>query len=378
MRYFLSDRCFLKWLESPSVYNIDRDELYELDEPAFEFLKGCADTDGCTDKGCDSKFLEYTIGEGILTTERSGVRRPLIKKSPEPSLRYLELQITKRCNLRCRHCYIGPPEDVELTHERIKRVLDEFEEMQGLRLLITGGEPLLHREFPEINGLLGHYALRKILFTNGTLITGDVLRSLNVDEIQISLDGLEGGHDAIRGKGTFKKTMKGIEMALVAGFDVSISTMVHSMNLDDFDGMERLFRDIGIKEWSVDVPCVVGNLGDNPLFQLRPETAGRYLRYGFGGGLHGGDEGFGCGLHLASVTPEGGVAKCTFYGDFPAGNIDEGLEVCWKRIKPIRLDGLKCDCPVRDVCRGGCRYRAGLTGDDRGRDLYRCFAYDVM
>jgi radical SAM protein with 4Fe4S-binding SPASM domain len=149
------------------------------------------------------------------------------------------------------------------------------------------------------------------------------------------------------------------------------------MNLNDFGEMEELFKGMGIKDWSVDVPSPEGNLRDTPLFGLPPEIAGKYLRYGFGNGLHGGGEGFACGLHLAAVMADGAVAKCTFYRSHAVGNVDEGLEKCWERIVPLRLGELACDCTRKKECRGGCRYRAGLLGDSLGRDLYRCVAYDI-
>jgi radical SAM protein with 4Fe4S-binding SPASM domain len=377
MKYFLSPGCALKWLETPSVYNICSDELYELDETAFAFLKDCAGHEGCRDDGHDPEIMTYAVQEGILTPLRMGGRRPPIKKAPVPSLRYLELQITMRCNLRCRHCYIGPPDDVELPVETIIPLLREFEEMQGLRLLITGGEPLLYRRFPDLNELLQDYAFRKILLTNGTLLSREALDSLNVDEVQVSVDGLETGHDALRGKGTYRQAMRAIGMALDRGVSVSVSTMVHAMNLQEFNGMERLLNSLGIKDWTVDVPSMEGNLRENPFFCLEPAIAGRYLRYGFGGGLHGGGEEFACGLHLASVMADGAVAKCAFYRSSPVGTINEGLEACWKRIAPVQLDKLECDCDEREACRGGCRYRAGLFGSPLGKDHYRCFAYDT-
>jgi radical SAM protein with 4Fe4S-binding SPASM domain len=375
MRYFLAPDCALKWLEVPAVYNTRTDELYELDGSAFEFLRGCSEGKGCSIEGCDREFIEYAVQEGILTHLRPGTKRAFVRKSAEPSLRYLELQITTRCNLRCRHCYIGPPEETELPLEKVERVLAEFEGMQGLRLLITGGEALLHRNFPQINDLLSRYAFRKILFTNGILLGREMLPSLGVEEIQVSVDGLENGHDALRGPGTFKMALKGITAAREAGFDVSVSTMVHSRNLGDFDGMEQLFRTLGIKGWSVDVPCAEGNMRDNPLLHLEPEAAGQYLRYGFGEGLHCGSHGFACGLHLASVLSDGKIAKCAFYRSSPVGNVDEGLDVCWSRIRPVPLDQLECDCSERETCRGGCRYRAGLLGNPLGKDLYRCVAF---
>jgi radical SAM protein with 4Fe4S-binding SPASM domain len=352
---------------------MNTDELFELDNEAFEFLTECAGENGCDTE--DNEFLNYCLSEGILQTEKPDIKRLPVSKSPEPSLRYLELQITKKCNLRCKHCYIGPPADTELSLQDIKRTLDEFQEIQGLRLLITGGEPVMHTQFNEINALLPDYAMRKILFTNGTLITERLLEELNVDEIQVSVDGIGDSHDALRGKDSFKKAIRCIKLALDKGFDVSVSTMVHSENLDDFDEMKEMFKIMGIKGWTVDIPCLEGNLKENTSFHLSPEKAGKYLRYGFGAGLHGGGEGFACGLHLMSVTAEGNCAKCTFYSEEPVGHISEGLAQCWQRIRHIRLEELDCDCDELDICRGGCRYRAEHL---LGKDLYKCVLYDKI
>ncbi|MGD2079635.1 MAG: radical SAM protein [Nitrospirota bacterium] len=374
MRYFLSGRCALKKLERPSLYGIATDELYELDEEAFGLLERCASPEGCEVPEASAEFAGYCVSEGILTPEATKARRPPLEDAPEPSLRYLELQITRRCNLRCRHCYIGPPEDRELSTEDVEAVLGEFEAMQGLRAIITGGEPLLHRDFGGINALLPRYALRKILVTNGTLLTPEALRGLNFDEIQVSVDGLREAHDAIRGRGAFEKAMSSVTEALAAGLDVSVSTMVHPKNLGDFDELAETFGAMGVKDWAVDVPCPEGNLRGNPDLSLPPEKAGGYLRYGWGQGLHGGadSEAHACGLHLMSVMADGGCARCAFYAGRPVGHISEGLRQCWKRIRPTRLDELECDCDMLGICRGGCRYRAELSGDALGKDFYRC------
>ena len=411
MDYFLSKSAVLKWLETPSVYNIKTDELYELDKDSFEFLKKCQSLNGSGVRGQRSEtqiksnipqqktfdsFIDYCLKEGILTTEKISVKRPPLTKSPVPSLRYLEMQITDRCNLRCKHCYIGnmerakgttplsPPllrgevKGGELSANQIKTILSEFEEMQGLRVMITGGEPLLHSRFDEINEMLPDFFVRKILFTNGLLLSKKILVGLNVDEIQISIDGLENAHELLRGKGTFKKAIDAVKLSIDSGYEVSVSTMVHSKNLDDFDGMERLFRGLGIKDWTVDVPCITGELQRNAEFQVTPEQAGKLLGYGYGEGLHAGERGFACGLHLMSVTADGRAAKCTFYSDKAVGLIDEGLRKCWKKIKPVKLDKLKCDCEYIEACRGGCRYRAENFGDALGKDLYRCALYDII
>ena len=362
----------------------------------------------------ENKFIDYCIKEGILTTEKNLLKRPHVIKSPKPSLRYLELQITDRCNLGCRHCYIGDfitlplvpshqgrrkcretsikergarnksplplrererVRGSELSVYQIQRILKEFEKMQGLRVLITGGEPLLHSRFAEINEMLPQFFVRKVLFTNGLLLNKKIIKNLNVDEIQISIDGLENAHDSLRGKGTFKKTIEAVKSAINSGFEVSVSTMVHPENLGDFDDMEALFKGLGIKDWTVDVPCISGRLEKNAEFHISPEKGGKYLGYGYGEGLHSGASGFACGLHLMSVMADGRAAKCTFYADRDAGNIKDGLRKCWQRIKPIKLSELKCDCEHIEVCRGGCRYRAELLGDSMGKDLYRCALY---
>ncbi|MDH5768451.1 MAG: radical SAM protein [Nitrospirota bacterium] len=380
MKYFLTKESVLKWLEIQSVYHIKNDDLYELDDDSFNFLRSCSSNKGCNAE--HNELITYCLKEGILTTDKVSVKRPPLIKSSEPSLRYLELQITNRCNLRCRHCFIGGRRSKELSMKQIEKILMEFEEMQGLRVLITGGEPLLHSKFIEINEMLPRFFIRKVLFSNGLLLKKELLRNLHVDEIQISIDGLEDAHDSLRGKGTFRLAMKAVKLSVDSGFDVSIATMVHPKNLNDFDKMEKLFKEMGIKEWTVDVPCITGRLKENSELHISPEIGGKFLKYGYGGGLHSGApqwvvDRFACGLHLMAVMADGKVSKCSFYSDKAVGRIEDGLRKCWKKIKPIKLDELRCDCDYIETCRGGCRYRAELLGDHIGKDFYKCVFYDI-
>jgi len=172
--------------------------------------------------------------------------------------------------------------------------------------------------------------------------------------------------------------MDGIRKALDAGFQVSVSTMAHGENLGDFDEMGQLFRGLGVKDWTVDVPCITGRLKEHPEFQLTPAVGGKYLRHGYGEGLHSGASGFACGTHLMAVTATGKTAKCTFYADKAVGSTQDGLKESWRRIKPVKLESLTCDCPYIHECRGGCRYRALLLGNELGKDLYKCYSYDIL
>jgi radical SAM protein with 4Fe4S-binding SPASM domain len=386
VKYQLSGKVVLRWLESPSVYDPGNDELYELDDDGFRFLQFCSSAEGCDASEADCEFIDYCLSEGILVVDSRAAKRPPVIEAPFPSLRYLELQITDRCNLRCRHCYVGASKNKELSLTQLRTVLNEFEAMQGLRLLITGGEPLMYSHFAEFNEILPSYFFRKILLTNGLLLDRKLLGTLNVDEIQFSVDGMEHGHDALRGAGTFRKVMNSVEAALGAGHQVSISTMIHYENLGEFNEMDRLFKGLGVRDWTVDVPCLEGNMKDNHILGVPPETAGRLLHYGFGGGLHAGGEGFGCGLHLAAVLAGGEVCKCAFFSKEPAGTIDGGIRKAWTRIMPVKLSDLDCaglSCSALDECRGGCRHRASTTSEvpdinGNERDLYKCFHYGIM
>ncbi|MBI5027148.1 MAG: radical SAM protein [Nitrospirae bacterium] len=381
MGYFcLKKDCFLKLLESPCLYDVTTDELYELDLDSLEFLKKCSEGKALHPGG-NKEIVDFCLAEGLISIEeRPGIVDSPVQQSPVPSLRYLELQITNRCNLRCGHCYLGKPGEIDLGLKEIKNILEELEAMQGLRLLLSGGEPLLHPEFWKINDLLPEFALRSVLLTNGTLLNTKTVRRLNVHEIQVSLDGLEDGHDFLRGKGTFKKALHGITNAKEAGINVSVATMVHVGNLDEFDGLESLLKNFGIRDWTVDVPCILGNLKDNPGLIVPAEASSVYLNYGFGKTLHNCDtENYACGAHLMAVMADGTAAKCAFFADAPAaGNIKDGLRACWQNIKKFDLDELRCDCDMIDECRGGCRYRAFLYGDILGKDLVKCYAYGII
>ncbi len=376
MKYFLSQQAVLKWLEKPCVYHMAKDELYELDNASFAFLSSCMSDEGCNTK--DSAFIDYCLSEDIIAEESAASKRPVVSKAPEPSLRYLELQVTNACNLRCKHCYIGDGGPRELSAAQVRTIMTELDDMQGLRALITGGEPLMHAEFAKINELLPEFFVRKALFTNGLLLNDDILKRLNVQEIHVSIDGLEEAHDSLRGAGTFARAIDAVERSLGAGFDVSVATMVHRGNLGDFDQLEGMFREMGIKDWTVDVPCATGRLKDHPELQIDPGESGTYLGYGYGSGLHSTGPGFGCGLHLMAVMSDGRISKCAFYPDQAVGTVEDGARSCWKKIEPVRIERLACNCAYLDVCRGGCRYRAELTTGKWGKDPYRCAMYGII
>ncbi|MBU0514952.1 MAG: radical SAM protein, partial [Proteobacteria bacterium] len=367
-----SESAVLKRLETPHVYHLGRDDLYEVNEEAFEFLLKCDGQRRVVDLRPDPAWLDFCLDEDLLRLS-DGPHPTAVRaggQAPTPSLRYLELQITRRCNLACRHCYLGSARDVDMAPKTAALVLDDLAKISGLRVMVSGGEPLSHPRFEEINDLIGQYPLRRVLLTNGTLLTRDTARRLRFHEVQVSLDGLEAGHDALRGPGGFGRALAGLEAAREAGLDVSVATMVHAANLEEFQGLARLIDELGVIEWGIDAPCAAGRFQDE--LRVSPEQAARVMTYGFGGGFHGGDgQGYTCGRHLATVTPEGRVAPCGFYE--PLGRVEEGLATAWSRRRWLALGDLDCaDCPHLIECGGGCRFRAQTP---TGQDPVMCAVY---
>ena len=377
--FVIAPHCSLKRLEEPYLYDIENDELYELGEEAYQFLLKCSQGERVSVRKEDEAFIQYCLSENVIVLSETPVKRNKISHpSPIPSLRYLEFQITDRCNLRCRHCYIGEGLHQDLPLEKTFKVLKEFEEIEGLRLLLSGGEPLLHPNFWEINESLREFPFRSILLSNGTLITEETATKLRVHEVQVSLDGMKVGHESIRGEGTFEKALQAIDHLQKVEIRVSVATMIHRRNLNEFDKLAFLIQSKNILEWNVDIPCIAGRMEENKSLWVSPSEAGPYLQYGYGGGLHSSEKNASCGAHLCAILPNGCVAKCGLFGQEPVGSVDEGLRVCWDRVPRIQLKELTCSCPVIEECRGGCRFRAQLQGDIFQPDLFQCYSRGVL
>ncbi len=373
----LSRDCSLKLLEEPAVYDRASDELYFVDEEAFDFLHQCSQG-GAPAAAGDPDLVKFCREHGILIPGAGTARRLPLEQGPIPSLRYLLLHITERCNLRCRHCFLGEAGGRELPVEEICRLADECESMQGLRLIISGGEPLLHERFFEIDACLAEKELRVILLTNGTLLDEAAVERLHADEVQVSLDGMRRAHDALRGEGCFDRAVAALRLLAEAGIDTSVATMIHGDAVDDFPRLAELVRELGVREWNVDLPVMQGRMQENADLAVEPAAAAPLMDLSFGGAVHEPFPGFACGTHLMAVMADGTAARCGFYADEPLGETGEGLEELWQRSPKTPLAALDCDCRFLEDCRGGCRFRAGGYDDPGGRDLCQCYRYGVL
>ena len=115
----------------------------------------------------------------------------------------IDLHITNSCNLKCKHCvYTSGEWDMpDMTLETVKKLLPSFNKMGVEEVHITGGEPLLNKEFFEIAEYLKSQKLKTRVQTNGMLITNEVakrLKECGVEYVLISIDGLETTHNEFR------------------------------------------------------------------------------------------------------------------------------------------------------------------------------------
>jgi len=369
----LAPHCFLKRLETPALYDVRADALYELDEEGLQFLAAGPSRRGAACTPETAAFVEFCLAEGLIVPSVAPTAISVPAAPPlAPSLRYLLVHLTDRCTLRCRHCFIGPQTGTDLPLADILRAADEFAALQGLRFIVSGGEPMLHRHFWRLNERLPSFPFRSILLTNGTVVDREAARALRFHEVQVSLDGPEDAHDLLRGRGSFRRALGALRLLAEAGMSISVATVVFSGNLERFDELEAILRQFPLKGWSIDVPCPAGALLEHTDLLPEPRRAAQLMSRSFGGGFYGSSGGWACGAHLAAVMADGTIDKCGYFTDRRSGHIAEGLAAAWARIPRWRLAELSCDCPHLADCRGGCRFRARAHGDLRGPDPAMC------
>ncbi len=151
----------------------------------------------------------------------------------------LEFQITKACNLKCKYCYAALEtlsEEEDLSFDEIKRIIDEFY-LLGTRVIrILGGEPLIRKDIGKIIRYMHSKKMFIEMATNGELIERYLDDLKYLDILQISVDGNEKSHDAVRGQGSYKKMLKGLETAVNANLPVRIHGVFNKFSIDASDG----------------------------------------------------------------------------------------------------------------------------------------------
>lgn len=160
--------------------------------------------------------------------------------------------ITRRCNLKCVHCYAQALDQDEtspneLTTTEGKALLDDLAQFGAPVVLFSGGEPLVRADLPELADYAVSKGMRAVISTNGTLIKPGMaqqLKKIGLSYVGISLDGLEEINDRFRGvRGAFQKALAGIHTCQEAGIKVGLRFTMNRRNVQEIPAIFDLLEE---------------------------------------------------------------------------------------------------------------------------------------
>lgn len=162
------------------------------------------------------------------------------------------IELTYRCNLHCAHCYCPRGErSAELSTGELRALIDEMAELGTLFLLLTGGDPLLRRDFAEVYTHAKERGLLVTVFTNGVLIDDAVAklwRELPPYHVEISLYGLTRAvYERVVGvSGSYDRCLAGIARLLRDGHALALKCPATRDNAHEIPGLISFARDLGV------------------------------------------------------------------------------------------------------------------------------------
>lgn len=312
----------------------------------------------------------------------------------KPQLHKLFFELTLQCNERCFHCGSSCTAERgdELSRDEWLRIIDEVKADFGtsrIQLCITGGEPLLNRDFFDIMGYAHQQGFKWGMTSNATLITPQVAQRLadtGMGTISVSIDGLRETHDELRGLvGGYDLAMAGIRNLIEVGTfkNVQVTTVVNHGNIDQLDQLFAIFNEIDIDSWRVINLEPIGRALLRPDLMLTPDDYVRLLSFIRDKRKQGYPLEYGCshylgldfeaevrewywlcnaGVYTASIMANGDIGACLDIERRPEtiqGNIrqDRLREVWENRFELFRRDlSDSCDgcrsCEHARFCRG--------------------------
>lgn len=164
--------------------------------------------------------------------------------------------LTRRCNLKCRHCYAvaaDKPFPGELSTEEAFSVLDDLAEFRIPALILSGGEPLSRADTLDIARRSKAHGLYTALSSNGTPIAGataDAIAEIGFDYVGISLDGIGATNDWFRGAdGAFDAALAGVRACLARDIKVGLRYTMTNDNAHQLPDLLALCHDIGVDKF---------------------------------------------------------------------------------------------------------------------------------
>jgi SynChlorMet cassette radical SAM/SPASM protein ScmE len=167
----------------------------------------------------------------------------------------MDINITNRCNLRCRYCYhFESAGDVEgdLPADEWHQFFEELNRCAVTEVNLAGGEPFIREDLKEIIDGIVRNRMRFAILSNGTLIDDDMAAFLvatkRCNYVQVSIDGsVPLTHDTMRGKGSFAMALQGLMTLQRHGVHAAVRVTIHRKNVNDLEGIAKLLlEDIGL------------------------------------------------------------------------------------------------------------------------------------
>jgi len=322
-------------------------------------------------------------------------------------------ETTLACNLNCLHCgsRAGRKRKSELNTQEAFAMIRELAELGCRRICLSGGEPLLRKDWPRLVEEIAKHGMIPTMITNGQKFTREVARTAKdagLYTFGVSIDGLEHTHEFIRGPGTRTRVFDAWENAAAAGLQYTAITHVNSMNLFQFPDVHEQLVDAGVMAWQVQIGRPSGNMMDNDHMVIRPRDllvlvpmladlihkGGTRVIASDSIGYFGPHEELlrkqghlrlpffaGCmaGCRVIGIESDGWIKGCLSLpsrmdgrDDFLEGNIrDRSLKDIWhdpdafaynRRFTPSMLEGFCAECEYGRICRGGCRWTVSTAG----------------
>lgn len=320
----------------------------------------------------------------------------------------LAVNLTRRCNLACAHCYMDARTrerggDGELGTGEVKGLLDRVAERgTDTMVVLTGGEPLLRRDLEELVAHGSGLGLAMVVGSNGVLLDDrrvQELKSAGTLGVGISLDSLDPAyHDRFRGcAGSWEKTLAGMDACRRHALPFQIHFSVTDANADEVPAMIDFARaggahalncfflvctgrgesmsDIGPLRYEQVLRQLVAAQSETSELIVRARCAPHFKRVVYQRDPESrltrarGYEGGGClaGIHYCRVTPEGGVTACPYIPDLEGSIRERPFWTIWdgspifEQLRNPRLGGNCGACEFRKLC-GGCRARPLAMG----------------
>jgi len=163
--------------------------------------------------------------------------------------------MTKRCNLKCVHCYAFAENESyrgnELSTQEGMDMIDDLASYGAPVMLFSGGEPLLREDLPVLIGHAVKRGMRAVISTNGTLITEEKARifsEFSLSYVGVSIDGIGTINDSFRGvKGAFERALTGIRNTKKAGIKVGLRFTINKRNYKEIPKVFDLIEEEGIE-----------------------------------------------------------------------------------------------------------------------------------